>query len=410
MATTFGPEHPEWSARWRTATSHVIPWIAEHVPLADATVLEYGCGQGAVSCAFGPHVARHIGVDIDADAVEQARFRVAERGLDNVDLRALPVGGIVDQVRALDQRIDVVLLYAVVEHLTRDERLAVLEMARDVVAEDGHVVIVECPNRLTPVDHHSSRLPFVDGLPEDVLARYAERSPRASFVEDIAAARAAGGAAAERLALVRAGRGVSFHEFELVFGDLAQRTVASSYAESLYGVRPVLWEELQLAAMMDGWRPDLPPAWSRSWIDTILSARPLDDPPALVRPWRMRIDPDAAGAAWVRDDGRIVLGPGMRLPVRLPTATDELHVGMIASEDPRHAVRVHVGDRTLSPLGLRNRLGTPPWHAVAALPWVTDHVELSLAGGGELTFVGYAAAPGAPTGLDGWGSSRVFGW
>lgn len=405
----FGPEHPEWSARLRNARDHLLPWIARTVPLGGATVLEYGCGQGAVSCAFAPLVGRHIGVDIDAEAVAQARFRAARRGLENVDLRVVPATEIVDHVRAIGERIDVVLLYAVVEHLTLDERLAVLAAARDVVAPDGHVVVAELPNRLTPVDHHSAQMAYVDALPDDVLVRYADRSGRREFADAIAEAVAEGPDAA-RLAAARWGRGVSFHEFELVFGDLAERTVASGYAAELYPARPVRLEELQLQASFDAWRPDLPPAWSRSWIDTILAARPVADRPPLVRPWRMRIDRDAAGAAWMRDDGRLVLAPGVRFPLRFPVATSELHVGFVAATDPAHALQVHVDGRTLPAPAVPNHVGVPPWHAALALPRPSEQVEVSLVGGGELTFVGYAAACGAATGVGDPGASRHYGW
>ena len=50
--------------------------------------------------------------------------------------------------RARRGEVDVFLLYAVLEHLTVAERLAVLRLAREVVKPDGAIVVCETPNRL----------------------------------------------------------------------------------------------------------------------------------------------------------------------------------------------------------------------------------------------------------------------
>jgi len=114
------------------------------------TVLEYGCGQGAIACAVAPRAARHIGVDIAAGEVAMAREHIARRGLANVELSAVPEGEVLDRVAAYRGAIDVFLLYAVLEHMTLDERLAVLRLARQTVRPDGYIVVCETPNRLTP--------------------------------------------------------------------------------------------------------------------------------------------------------------------------------------------------------------------------------------------------------------------
>jgi hypothetical protein len=44
-------------------------------------------------------------------------------------------------------------------------------------------------------------------------------------------------------ALTRWGRGVSYHEFELVFGDLRKHLIASNYDPLLMDVRPIICDE-----------------------------------------------------------------------------------------------------------------------------------------------------------------------
>ena len=100
--------------------------------------------------------------------------------------------------------------------------------------------------------------------------------------------RAAAGATPLLEAIARWGRGVSFHEFELVFGERSgEHVIASNYDPILFGERPVHPEEVILARYLERWRPDLAPVWSRYWLDLILSPRPVAEasavPPAVDR-------------------------------------------------------------------------------------------------------------------------------
>lgn len=238
------PEPNYWPDRYARARDFLVPWVERTVPIAGRTVLEYGCGHGPVSCAFAERAGRVIGVDIDAALVEEGRRRVADHGVgDRVELERHPVEEILDAVRARPGEVDVFLLYAVLEHLTLDERLAVLELAREVTREDGAIVVCETPNRLIPFDHHTTRVPFMTMLPYELAWRYRDRSDREDFLDAMASA-AARGEEEAREAWVRWGRGVSFHEFELVFGDLREHVIASSYDVALFEERPIHAEEL----------------------------------------------------------------------------------------------------------------------------------------------------------------------
>ena len=209
-------------------------------------MLEYGCGNAAVSCAFAERAARLIGVDIDARWIELGDEEIRKRGLDNVELELHPPATILDAVAARRGQIDVFLLYAVLEHLTVEERLAVLRLARDVVKPDGAIVVCETPNRLIYFDHHTAQMPFFHLLPDELALDYYRRSEREDFKAAIDAALQDGREAGLE-AIVRWGRGVSFHEFEVVFGDLSHHVVASNYDPILFGERPVHPEEVVLS-------------------------------------------------------------------------------------------------------------------------------------------------------------------
>ena len=95
-------------------------------------MLEYGAGYGDAGRAFAPHVEHVVGLDISESTVEKGRQELDELGVENVTLLAHPAGEIVDVFLSYAGTIDIVLLYAVIEHLSTDERLAVLEASRKV--------------------------------------------------------------------------------------------------------------------------------------------------------------------------------------------------------------------------------------------------------------------------------------
>ena len=329
--------------RWM-ADSTTIPWLSRTVPLAGARIVEYGCGDGQVSAAFAPHVASVVGLDIDAGAVQRGAERLVAEGIENVRLSAHPVGEIVDVLRDQAGEVDVVLLYAVVEHLTIAERLAVLETARDVAGPEGYVVCIEAPNRLVSFDAHSGQLPYLNWLPLELAERYGERSARTDFVDGLRTARADGGAGVREW-WTRFGTGVSFHEFELVFGDLSHHAVAGGYETLMWPGRPLLPEELLLARDLRRQRPDLGPMWSRHWLDLVLRPNAVDPPP-LMRPW-MAETTESEHVSWTRWETIGIDGPGSRLRCRPDAPTRKVLVGFTA-EPGRSTVSVAADGYDLS--------------------------------------------------------------
>jgi 2-polyprenyl-3-methyl-5-hydroxy-6-metoxy-1,4-benzoquinol methylase len=314
-----------WEQRSRRAARHVIPWIEQTVPLAGCTVLEYGCGNGPVSAALAERCGRVIGLDIDGDGIAYGQERLRRAGIENVTLSLHALGEIEAAARRHTGEVDVFLLYAVLEHMTVAERLAVLRLAREVVRSDGAIVVCETPNRLIYFDHHTARMPFFHLLPDELALEYRRFSEREDFTEAIEAA-AEGGREAELEAIVRWGRAVSFHEFELVFGNLSRHVIGSSYDPLLFAERQIHPDEVILARYLDRWRPDLAPAWSRYWLDVILSPRPVSRRPSFLRPWTA----DLAGSAhveWTRQETLRLTGLDSTLRVSLPHPTRRLVLG-----------------------------------------------------------------------------------
>jgi 2-polyprenyl-3-methyl-5-hydroxy-6-metoxy-1,4-benzoquinol methylase len=334
-----GEDPNSWQMRYRRAAEVLIPWIEQTVPLEGKTVLEYGCGNAAVSCAFAQRAKRLIGVDIDSGWIELGQKEVGKHGLENVELELHSPESIRDAVAARRGEIDVLLLYAVLEHLTVPERLAVLRLAREVVRPDGAIVVCETPNRLIYFDHHTARMPFFHLLPDQLALEYNARSERRDFTGAVDAA-AQEGPEAGLEAIARWGRAVSFHEFEVVFGDLSQHVVASSHDPILLGERPVHPEETVLARYLNRHRPDLAPTWSRYWLDVILTPQPVQRRQPFLRPWTADTT-ESRNVGWTAWENLRLKGPDSTLWVTLPQPTARLVVGSVNLEGRWLELSVH---------------------------------------------------------------------
>ncbi len=377
-----------WEARRQRARDSLLPWIEQTVALDGATVLEYGCGHAPVSCALADRGARVLGFDIDAGYIEEAHRYIREAGSTGIELFAHPAETILDAVAEHRGEPDVFLLYAVLEHMTLKERLAVLKLAREVVRPDGVIVVCETPNRLAVFDHHTTQLPYFNALPDDLALLYSERSQRPDFLEAMGKA-AARGAGAEYEALQRWGRGVSYHEFELVFGDLSRHLIASSFDPVLLDERPVHTEELAVAGYLESVRPDLAPAWSRWWLDLILTPRPSESDRRFIRPWRT----DTSGSRsvdWTRWDILHLPEPDSELVASFPAPTERLVVGaIVGAEQVTVKVRGGAGSRSVSAT-VPTRPGEVAY-AEIRLRKRSDRVTLCLEPPGYISFLGYEA-------------------
>ena len=183
------------SGRMNRAREQIVPWVSEQVALAGRRVLEIGCGTGSSTVAFVEQKALVTAYDLDEKSVMVARDRLAAHGLE-ADVRL--------QATQPEGQFDVILMYAVLEHMTLEERLGAIREAWDKLPAGGLLVIVETPNRLWYYDDHTAMTNFFLWLPDDLALLYAKRTPRPRYVD-----------VTDPMDFVRWGRGVSFHDFEI---------------------------------------------------------------------------------------------------------------------------------------------------------------------------------------------------
>tara|TARA_A100001015_G_scaffold311941_1_gene416163 strand:+ start:512 stop:1453 length:942 start_codon:yes stop_codon:yes gene_type:complete len=195
----------------------VVPWLSKNINLNNLSILEIGCGTGSSSITLAEQGSNVTGIDIHKESLEIAKLRADLYGL---NIKFLEVSSI--NIDELEQDFDVIILYATLEHLTVEERLNTLKKCKNILKKGGYLITIEAPNRLWYFDSHTSELPFFQWLPDNLAYKYSKYSPKQSFSNNYL-----DNEYDNLTSFLRRGRGVSYHEFELVFNDLSELDILS---------------------------------------------------------------------------------------------------------------------------------------------------------------------------------------
>ena len=120
----------------------LVPGPLRHRPrrrVADATLVEIGCGIGRMTCAFTRRFARVVACDLDAGFLERCRETVAQFGRPD-HLRTVEVA----DGRTLDlptDCADYAFSFITLQHCDRDDALALTSEAMRVVRPGGRVLL-----------------------------------------------------------------------------------------------------------------------------------------------------------------------------------------------------------------------------------------------------------------------------
>jgi ubiquinone/menaquinone biosynthesis C-methylase UbiE len=261
--------------RHDAAVTYIVPWVNQVIPLAGTSIIEIGCGTGSSTAAFAPFAGVVYGYDISTSSINAAKVRLEAHGLaDRAELIVSRPAELLATVEArhASEPVDIVLLYALLEHQTVDERIETLRLAQRVLKPGGAIVVTETPNRLTYFDRHTSQLPFFHLLPVDLQLLYADRSPRATFADGIATHRKRQpGDEVLRELMIRWGQSVSFHDFEVAIGDVNERILASGLHPNLMKLRPERPEEKPLRDFVRSVDLSIHPGFTRYYLDLIIA-------------------------------------------------------------------------------------------------------------------------------------------
>lgn len=133
-------------------------------------VLDFGCGCGATSVVLARMGASVVGVDPDGPSVHAARRRLRD-----VKASGSTSFSHVRETHRLpfpDSVFDVVMCYQVLEHILPSQRRSHVQEMWRVIRPGGHL-LVSVPNRLWPIEFHTTGLWFVAYLPSRLARQYA---------------------------------------------------------------------------------------------------------------------------------------------------------------------------------------------------------------------------------------------
>lgn len=225
--------------RMEICQTTIMPWVLASIDnMADKTVMEAGCGSGSATVPLAM-VSKHVyPMDLDAVTVDITRKRCALLDLGNVSPFVEGTTWIdryaADPRSVCDADIDVVVSYALMEHLLPVERLNFLIGAWKHLPIGGHLVLIEAPNRLAPFDWHSAQMHFTE-LPDELFYLWNAFSPRPTMPEDIVAHTLDDLPKMNRDRSYRFGRGASYHEFDIAIGRESYEVVSSLNRRSMSG-------------------------------------------------------------------------------------------------------------------------------------------------------------------------------
>lgn len=196
----------------------VVPWLGRILDLSGARILEIGCGTGSSTVALAERGADIVALDVDETSLAVARERCRHH---EVHVRFVAANAAELPSAVSEERFDLILFYASLEHMTMDERLAAIRRTWEMLPAGGLWSIIDTPNRLWHFDFHTSLLPFFMWLPDELAFAYSKFSDRPRFNDLYREP-----APEALLHFLRRGRGVSFHELELVMGRLQELQIA----------------------------------------------------------------------------------------------------------------------------------------------------------------------------------------
>ena len=197
-----------------------IPWLDSLRPLNGCRVLEIGCGTGASTVALAEQHAIVTAMDMVPEALAIARERCRLHGVsaEIIEGNAADIASLADI-----GSYDLIALFAVLEHMTFEERQRALTDIWSKMKPGAILALLDTPNRLWVFDAHTAYLPFFHWLPEEVAIRYARHSPIPAT-----AALHTDTSSENLLTLQRWGRGVSYHDIDIAIGDVNSLDVVSS--------------------------------------------------------------------------------------------------------------------------------------------------------------------------------------
>lgn len=244
--------------RMRNDRMRVIPWLDAMRSLNGAKILEIGCGTGASTVALSEQGATVTGVDIEEESIAVAKARCEVYGI-KADFN---IGNAVDVLASIEPgKFSMIIFFACLEHMTHEERLTSIRNAWIALPPQGHLAVVDTPNRLWHFDGHTSLLPFFHWLPDNLAFEYARFSKREVFNSMYT------DKTTQMTHFLRRGRGISFHEFDIAIGRHKATSCIADHHRMASALRATRTDRQHVKVLRTA---GVDPAWCQESLDLAL--------------------------------------------------------------------------------------------------------------------------------------------
>jgi 2-polyprenyl-3-methyl-5-hydroxy-6-metoxy-1,4-benzoquinol methylase len=167
-------EDPDYVERY---LRHEVLGYVDAARFAGKRVLDFGCGSGASTMVLSRLLpgCEIVGIELEEKLLRIARLRAAHFRRDGVRFLCSPAG---DAFPDGAGQFDHVIFSAVFEHLLPQERRRLLSLVWDHIRPGGLLFLNQTPHRYAPVETHTTGLPLINYLPDELAWRMATRLSR----------------------------------------------------------------------------------------------------------------------------------------------------------------------------------------------------------------------------------------
>ena len=148
------------ASRLVTYTKYLCPEIEYHCgSLKYKRILDFGCGTGATTAALVTYSEQICAFDIDEVSIEICKRRISEHGLES-RVRFYCADEL-EKVKDSMGTFDLILVNGVIEHIPLTKtglRKRIMRSLFELLHTGGFLYINDTPNRLLPVDFHTTQL------------------------------------------------------------------------------------------------------------------------------------------------------------------------------------------------------------------------------------------------------------
>jgi SAM-dependent methyltransferase len=167
-------EDPDYVERY---LRHEVLGYVDAAEFAGRRVLDFGCGSGASTLVLSRLLpdCELVGIELEERLLRIARARAGHFGRGNLRFLQSPCG---DDLPGDTGTFDFIVFSAVFEHLLPQERRRLLALLWEHLETGGLLFLNQTPHRYAPVETHTTGLPLVNYLPDELACLAATRLSR----------------------------------------------------------------------------------------------------------------------------------------------------------------------------------------------------------------------------------------